>query len=47
MSFTISNNGKITKANKRQLYGSKSFLNVEKKYIYWLKNFADKVFNVQ
>ena len=47
MSFMIAGNGKITKCIKRQLYGSKSFLNVEKKYIYWLKNFADKVFNIQ
>jgi hypothetical protein len=47
MSFTISPNGKITKSNKKQLYGSKNFLNLNRKLIYWLKNFSDKQFILQ
>jgi hypothetical protein len=47
MSFTISPNGKIQKANKKQLYGSKCFFNIGKKLMYWLKNFSDKQFVIQ
>lgn len=47
MSFTIAPNGKILKANKKQLYGSKSFFNIGRKLMYWLKNFSDKQFILQ
>lgn len=47
MSFTISPSGKILKASRRQLYGSKSFFNIGRKLIYWMKNFSDKQFTLQ
>jgi len=47
MSFTISQNGRILKSNKRQLYGSKFFFNIGRKLIYWMKNFSDKQFILQ
>jgi hypothetical protein len=47
MSFTISQNGKIQKSNKKQLYGSKCFFNIGRKLMYWLKNFSDKQFAIQ
>ena len=47
MSFTISQNGRILKSSKKQLYGSKFFFNIGRKLIYWMKNFSDKQFILQ
>lgn len=47
MSYSLMQQNKIKKADRRQIYGSKSFMNTAKKAVYYLKNFSDKQFVVQ
>lgn len=44
MYFNMNANGKIKNSEKNQIYGSKSFINLNRKALYTLKNFADKSF---
>jgi hypothetical protein len=44
MYFNMNANGKIKNSDKNQIYGSKSFINLHRKALYTLKNFADKSF---
>jgi hypothetical protein len=44
MAFTMNVNGKIKNSDKAQIYGSKCFINLNRKALYTLKNFGDKNF---
>lgn len=46
MSFALNPNGSIRDSSRKQLYGSKCFLNTHRKIVYYLKNFSDKTFKL-
>jgi hypothetical protein len=47
MFFDLTPQYKIKNQERSQLYGSKVFINLQKKSIYYLKTFSDKAFTIQ